>query len=192
MRYWLILAASTLLVSTLFADGVFSWKDAQGVVHYGDTPPEKVKAKAVDLPGLTIMKDFGKLYKPVLTDEERGVKKKKDTAKNPYESFRILAPRDKQAIRANDGDITVMLSTKPKLLPNHTLSVFLDGKKMAEGGLRMVNLTNLDRGKHKVYAVVNEKPASKVDKNGKNVSVQSAKLGSQIAKTSEITFSVIR
>ncbi|MCK5853854.1 MAG: hypothetical protein KAG56_01445, partial [Sulfurovaceae bacterium] len=103
--------------------------------------------------------------------EERGITKKEKVI---YAKFSILAPKDKQAIRANDGDVTVMLSLKPKLLPEHTLSVFLDGKKMAEGDLRMVNLTNLNRGDHKVYAVIN------------------GKKGKQIRKGKEIVFTVIR
>ncbi len=177
MRYWILIAISSLLFSVATTAEVFSWKDAQGTVHYGDSPPESAHAKAVTLPQLTVVKDYGKLYKPVLTAEERGVKKKTNKEKSPYKTFTILAPKNKQAIRANDGDVTVMLSFKPKLLPKHTLSVYLDGKKMAEGGLRMVNLTNLDRGEHKVYAIINEKNGKKIKK---------------IAKSKEITFTVIR
>ena len=178
MRYWTLLVISSLLFSAVATAEVFSWKDAKGTVHYSDSPPESVQAKAIILPPLTILKDYGKLYKPVLTAEERGLtKKKSNKAKSPYTTFSILAPKDKQAIRANDGDVTVMLSFKPKLLPKHMLSVYLDGKKMAEGGLRMVNLTNLDRGEHKVYAIINEK-------NGKKVK--------QVAKSKEVTFTVIR
>ena len=176
MRYLILLAMTVSFFSVVLADNIFSWKDAAGTVHYGDSPPENIKAKVVDLPGLTIVKDYGKLYQPVLTDEERGVSKEKAKAKaeSIYSNFEIQAPKDKQAIRANDGDVTVMLSIKPKLLPEHSLSVFLDGKQMAEGGLRMVNLTNLDRGDHKVYALVKSKE------------------GKEIAKTKEIVFTVIR
>ena len=178
MRYWILLAISFFLFSAVANAEVFSWTDNKGIVHYGDSPPESVHAKAVTLPQLTIVKDYGKLYKPVLTKEERGlVKKKVAKKKSPYKIFTILAPKDKQAIRANDGDVTVMLSFKPKLLPKHTLSVYLDGKKMAEGGLRMVNLTNLDRGEHKVYAIINEKDGKKIK---------------QIDKSKEVIFTVIR
>jgi hypothetical protein len=174
MRYGIALAISIFALSAVTADTIFSWKDAKGVVHYGDSPPESVKAKPVDLPELTIVKDYGKLYKPVLTAEERGITKKKEKKKSPYTKFSILAPKNNQAIRANDGDVTVMLTLKPKLLPEHKLSVFLDGKQMAEGDLRMVNLTNLDRGKHKVYAIIK----GKKDK--------------EISKSKEIVFTVIR
>ena len=178
MRYWTLLVISSLLFSVVTTAEVFSWKDAKGTVHYGDSPPESVHAKAIILPQLTIIKDYGKLYKPVLTAEERGLTKKKaDNEKSPYKTFAILAPKNKQAIRANDGDVTVMLSFKPKLLPKHILSVYLDGKKMAEGGLRMVNLSNLDRGEHKVYAIINEKEGKKTK---------------QIAKSKEVIFTVIR
>ena len=171
MRYWIALAISIATLSIVTADAIFSWKDAKGVVHYGDSPPEAAKAKAVDLPELTVVKDYGKLYKPVLTTKERGITKKK---KSHYTKFSILAPKNKQAIRANDGDVTVILALKPKLLPEHKLSIFLDGKKMAEGGLRMVNLTNLDRGEHKIYAVIN------------------GNKGKEISKSKEVIFTVIR
>jgi hypothetical protein len=176
MQYWIALAISISVLTVAAADTVFNWKDAKGVVHYGDSPPESVKARAVDLPELTVVKDYGKLYKPILTAEERGFTKEKEkkNKKEIYTKFSILAPKNKQAIRANDGDVTVMLSLKPKLLPEHTLSVFLDGKQMAEGDLRMVNLTNLDRGKHKVYAIIK------------------GKKGKKVSKSKEIVFTVIR
>jgi hypothetical protein len=163
MRYWIAVVLSVSFFSLTNADTVFSWKDAKGLVHYGDSPPESVKAKTVDLPELTIIKDYGKLYKPVLTAEERGLTKKART--NPYTKFAIIAPTNKQAIRANNGDVSVMLSLKPRLLPEHTLSVFLDGKKMAEGDLRIVNLTNLDRGKHNVYAIIKGKKEREISKS---------------------------
>lgn len=173
MHYWFTIFISLFTFSAAIATDVFSWTDEKGVVHYGDEPPEQSQAHRVHLPELTIVKDYGKLYKPVLTAEERGIKPKKQS-KSVYEKFEILAPKDKQAIRANDGDVTVMLALKPKLFPDHSLGVYLDGKQMAEGGLRMVNLTNLDRGEHKIYALVK-------DKKGKEVS-----------KSKIITFSVLR
>ncbi|HFC92273.1 MAG TPA: DUF4124 domain-containing protein [Leucothrix mucor] len=174
MRYWIALVISISVLTVVTADTVFNWKDAKGIVHYGDSPPESVKAKAVDLPELTVVKDYGKLYKPVLTAKERGLTKEKKNKKQIYTKFSILAPKDKQAIRANNGDVTVMLSLKPKLLPEHTLSVFLDEKQMAEGDLRMVNLTNLDRGEHEVYVIIK------------------GKKGKEISKSKQIVFTVIR
>lgn len=172
MRYWIAIAISVSFFSITNAETVFSWKDAKGGIHYGDSPPESVKAKAVDLPELTIVKDYGKLYKPVLTAKERGLINKKQHTH--YSKFAIIAPKNKQVIRANNGDVSVMLSLQPKLFPQHKLSVFLDGKQMVEGDLRMVNLTNLDRGEHKVYAII------KGEKNKK------------INKSKEIVFTVIR
>lgn len=172
MRFWIVLSISFSFFSVVVADGIFNWKDAKGIIHYGDSPPEWVKAKVVDLPELTVIKDYGKLYQPVLTAKEQGFVE--DNSKQVYSELSIIAPQNKQAIRANDGDVTVMLSLKPKLLPTHRLSIFLDGKQMAEGALRMVNLTNLDRGDHTVYAVIK-------GLKGKNVISSKA-----------ITFTVIR
>jgi hypothetical protein len=174
MQYGIALAISIFALSVVAADTIFSWKDAKGVVHYGDFPPESVNAKPVDLPELTVVKDYGKLYKSVLTAKERGITKKEENKKSPYTTFSILAPQNNQAIRANDGDVTVMLILKPKLLPEHKLSIFLNGKQIVEGDLRIVNLTNLDRGKHKVHAIIK-------DKKNKNIS-----------KSKEVVFTVIR
>ncbi|MCK5895730.1 MAG: DUF4124 domain-containing protein [Cocleimonas sp.] len=172
MRYWITTAISLSFFSMVGADTVFNWKDKNGITHYGDSPPESAKANVVDLPELTIVKDYGKLYQPILTAEERGLTKQK--TKKTYTRLAILAPKHNQAIRANNGDATVMLSLTPKLLPIHTLSVFLDGKKITEGALRMVNLTNLDRGKHSLFALI----------KGKN--------GEEIIKSRVIVFTIIR
>lgn len=172
MRYWIVVAISFSFFSVVVGDTVFSWKDTKGIVHYGDSPPDSVKAKAVVLPELTVLKDYGKQYKPVLTTKEQGFEKKKNKA--TYTQFSILAPKNKQAIRANDGDVTVMLSLKPKLLPKHQLSIFLDGKQMMEGDLRMINLTNLNRGEHSVYAIIK------------------GEKGKEISKSKVVVFTVIR
>jgi len=172
MWYWIIVTVSLAISSVVVADTIYRWTDAKGIVHYGDSPPESAKVRVVDFPELTIIKDYGKLYQPVLTAEERGIVNK--NKKSHYTQFSILAPKNKQAIRANDGDVTVILSLKPKLLSEHQLSIFLDDKPIAKGGLWMVNLTNLNRGEHAVYAIIN-------DKDGK-----------QIIKSKKIVFTVVR
>lgn len=180
MWHWIIVTTGLAIgltiglatYSVVIAETVYSWTDTKGSIHYGDSPPESAKIRVVDLPELTIIKDYGKLYQPVLTAKERGISD--NNKKERYSQFSILAPKDKQAIRANDGDVTVILSLKPKLLPEHQLSIFLDDKPVAKGGLWMVNLTNLNRGEHTVYAIIN-------DKNGK-----------QIKKSKKIVFTVVK
>jgi hypothetical protein len=172
MWHWIIVIISLAISSVVVAETIYSWTDTKGIVHYGDSPPESAKVRVVDLPELTIIKDYGKLYQPVLTAEERGIIDKNNKAH--YTQFSILAPKDKQAIRANDGDVTVILSLKPKLLPEHQLSIFLDDKPIAKGGLWMINLTNLNRGEHTVYAIIN-------DKDGK-----------QVVQSKKVVFTVVR
>ena len=172
MWYWIIVIISLAISSVVIADTIYSWTDTKGIVHYGDSPPESVNARIVDLPELTVIKDYGKLYQPVLTAKERGITDKNKKA--IYTQFSILAPKDKQAIRANDGDVTVILSLHPKLLPQHQLSIFLDDKLIAKGGLSMVNLTNLNRGEHIVYAIISDKE------------------GKQVMQSEKVIFTVVR
>ncbi|MCK5902978.1 MAG: DUF4124 domain-containing protein [Cocleimonas sp.] len=172
MRYWLMLIISSLFFSSLFADRVFRWKDQRGRIHYGDLPPKAVMAKTVDLPELTIVKDYGKLYEPVVFEKQkRAIPKEK---KSRYQSFSITAPKNKQAIRAPDGDITIMLSLSPKLLANDQITLFLDGKKVRKGRSRIMNLTHLKHGKHTLYGEV------------------SKKTGQESVKSEVITFTIIR
>jgi len=176
MWHWIIITITLAVSSVVVAETIYSWTDTKGRVHYGDSPPESAKVRVVDLPQLTIIKDYGKLYQPVLTAEERGItdKNKQKNEHTHYTQFSILAPKDKQTIRTNNGDISVILSLKPKLLTEHQLSIFLDDKPIAKGGLWMINLTNLNRGEHTVYAIINDKK------------------GGQIATSKKIMFTVVR
>ncbi len=74
-----------------------------------------------------------------------------------YSEFTIVSPTSDQAVRANDGKVTVSLSLKPKLMPGHTVRLKVDGKdgeQIKTGGGLSIELSNLSRGLHTVEATV--------------------------------------
>lgn len=72
-----------------------------------------------------------------------------------YRRFEILSPGPDEAVRANDGNVSVALDLEPPLSPGHRVVVRVDGQPAggAEGSLG-VTLVNLSRGTHQLDAVV--------------------------------------
>lgn len=74
-----------------------------------------------------------------------------------YTAFAIVSPTNDQAIRANDGNVTVNLSLKPGLKSGHTVVLNIDGEdgeQVNSGGSLTVGLSNLSRGRHTIEAAV--------------------------------------
>ena len=151
MRNYLLLILGACAPGILMA-GMFSWTDKSGNIVFGDTPPQGVTATALTPPKLTVLEGFGDRYQ----DTEDEVKTKppasRATVNKPqvvvYEKLNVIAPKQGQAIRANDGDVSVALSFSPKLRPGDKVVFNLDGKEVRTGTSKVVNMTNLDRGDH--------------------------------------------
>lgn len=80
-----------------------------------------------------------------------------DAAAPAYSSFSIVSPASNQAVRANNGDITVVLKLVPDLLPGHTIVLSIDGedgKQISTGDDLTIELSNLSRGLHTIKAKV--------------------------------------
>ena len=67
----------------------------------------------------------------------------------------LFGPGPDEAVRANDGNVSVALDLEPPLSPGHRVVVRVDGQPAggAEGSLG-VTLVNLSRGTHQLDAVV--------------------------------------
>lgn len=128
---------------------IYRWVDAQGNVVYGDNPPKASAAKPVNLPLLTVADSFT----PEQQQREEPAKKDEDEA---YSDFKITAPVADDAIRSNEGSLTVSLSLKPKLKAGDGIVLYLDSKQVAAGEALSFSLTDVERGEHSVFAVLND------------------------------------
>ena len=163
MRNFLLLVIGLSSPSILMA-AIFSWTDQSGNTIYGDTPPQGVTAKSIDPPKLTILEGFGQRYdaprvvtssKPKSSDTEET-----STETAQYESIKVIAPKQGQAIRANDGDVSFAISVSPKLKSGDNVIFTLDGAEVQRGALTVANMTNLDRGGHSLTVSVVDNTSS--------------------------------
>ena len=162
--------------SVVHADGLYKWKDARGNTQYGDSPPPNVNAKPMELPKITIIENYADQWKPIKFEDKQSVdepKQDQPKANNTYTKLAFLAPKQGQGIRANDGDVSAMISIKPPLKKGHQLVFSIDGKTMKKGKARTQNFSNLNRGSHTIGVKV-------IDKRGKTL------------KSSSVGFNVLR
>jgi hypothetical protein len=112
---------------------------------------------------------------PEQPDTETSVQQ--DDAASSYTGFTIVSPTSEQAVRANDGNVTVQLSLQPELISGHIIVLKIDGEDgeaFNTGNGMAVELSNLSRGQHTVEArVIDEK-------------------GSVLIQTGAVSFNVLR
>lgn len=163
--------------SAIYADGFYKWKDARGNTQYGDRPPANANAQPMDLPKITIINNYADQWKPMDFVEpstiDEPIKGETQSASNTYTKLVFLAPKLDQSIRANDGDVSAMVSIKPPLKKGHQLAFSIDGKSMGKSSSRTKNFSNLSRGSHTITVKV-------VDLKGK------------VLKSSSVGFNVLR
>ena len=164
----LIFTITSLLVASAIGE-IYSWKDSNGRTVYGDEPPENVVPTTFTPEPLMIVPS----YKAPIEDEKDAAKTKEnkpndkakeeadaqkeetDADKPPYETFKITYPTKDDVIRANDGNIFISLELSPSLATSDHIFIYINGKKVIEKSKALsVQLTQLDRGKHSMFAVV--------------------------------------
>lgn len=157
-----------VLVCATASAQVFRRIGPDGQVYFSDQPgpdAEQVEVKpaqAISLPPLP---------------RQTGATQPQHEAGAAYSAFTIVSPTAGQGVRANDGNVTVSLSLKPKLMPGHTVMLNVDGEDAEQyktGDGLTVALSNLSRGLHTVEATV-------VDAQGK-----------ALIQTGPVSFNVLR
>lgn len=182
----LLLIATVLLIHPALSAGIFSWTDASGNVVYGDSPPDTVSAKSVEPPKLTVLENFANRYGDQnKSSSQIGVSARRDRSSTafggtsrklvrPYKSVKIIAPKAGQSIRANDGDVSIALTTSPKLGAGDKVIIYLNNQQHSVIKSRVTNLSNLDRGEHNLV-----------------VEIQNSK-GETLIKSAGVSFNVLR
>lgn len=171
-----------LTQSTVFADGLYKWKDARGNTQYGDKPPANSNAQPMNLPKITIIDNYADQWKPMEFSDQAKIAQptieKSNNTSNSYTKLAFLAPKASQAIRANDGDVSAMISIQPPLKKGHSLVFSIDGKAAAKSRSRTKNFSGLSRGNHTIAVKV-------VDQRGKTV--KSSSVGFNVLRSSSLS-----
>ena len=151
MRKCLILLFA-LTVGAVHAAPAWRWVDANGQVHYSDTPVDG--AKRIDLPGA---QTFGTAQRPPpATDKSPGQAPAKATgAAQRYRAFNIVSPTQQETLWNVGTVVNVQIQLDPPLEPNHLLDVYVDGQRrnLNTRGTELT-LEDIYRGVHTIQAVI--------------------------------------
>jgi len=142
-------------LGTAVAADIYRWVDDNGNEVYSDEPVEN--AEKIELQESMT---YSPVQIPVVTDSattsvEQEISDESEV--NPNYKLTIVAPEDDAGIRINNGNVTVNLQVQPALVPERgdLIQLYLDG---LPAGTPMPQLSfmleNLDRGTHKLSAVV--------------------------------------
>jgi len=142
-------------------EGVWKWKDENGVVHYSDQPgPGAVR---VDLHSQT----FSAPDTPS-TSAPTPRSQRNSNAATYYQSLEIWKPEPEETFPNTGGQVDVRMRLEPALQGADTLALYLDGKHVEEADNSLdFTLTDVPRGQHSLIATV-------TDGNTGRVAVQSS------------------
>ena len=163
---------------------VYRWVDASGRVVYGDDPPKKSGAKAVELPTLTIADGYTPKVAaapdtPVAAQAAPESVPASDvppeTAEaTAYSEFKITSPTPDETVRSNTGSVEMSAALTPSLKSGDGIVWYVDSKQAGSGTTPTITLNDLTVGTHRVFAVLNDAA------------------GNIIQNTETITFNVLR
>lgn len=143
----------------LAAAGVYKWVDADGNVHFSDTP--QPGAEEVHLPPA---QTYTPAPLPPITPRPEP-----PAAPADYTRFELTAPAPDASLWENTGTVPVSFAIEPPLKAGrgHKLEVLLDGQVRATVTTSNATLENVDRGTHSLQGRI-------VDASGKVLSSTSA------------------
>ena len=134
---------------------VYRWVDENGNTVFSDQP--SANAKQIELPEPST-------YSPVVIpaetqadSEQTDADAEEEMPAAPNYQLQIASPQDDEALRVNDGNLTVNIQIRPALSQQRgdMIQLRMDGRPYGQprAGLSF-NLANVDRGTHTLSAVV--------------------------------------
>jgi hypothetical protein len=196
--YSLLVALFIPLQSQAF--GIKKWQEPNGDTIYGDNPPQGQTSQAVNLPPITIIEalpvDNQHIYQNQSNDltatsssnnqannystsaNNNAYRSKENERDNDDEAIKrdlqLMTPKHDQAIRANNGEVTITFKARPALQKGERLVLYLDDRQKMAGEQTHFTLEQLDRGTHTVFGVWQDRK------------------GNTLAKSKSVTFHVLR
>lgn len=168
MKYlFLLFIAFSVSIASAQMSQMYKRIGPNGEVYFSDQPGPD--AEEIELSPVNV--------KPAETLEVDKVSPAQKEEALTYTNFSIVSPMDADAIRANDGNITIQLSLQPALLPDHTINLILNsenGKQIKTSKSLTIELLNMSRGLYTIQASI-------VDESGK-----------ELIRTKENSFHLLR
>lgn len=139
-----------LLLLSLAAQGeIYRSVDADGNVTFTDQPAKD--SKKLDLAPLTVIPSVE------VTNPQAGESEQDTPGTASYSIFQILDPINSSTVRANGGQLQVILGLEPLIQKSdHRIHLFLDGQEAAKSQGTTVTLNGVNRGEHRLQAQVRD------------------------------------
>ncbi len=135
------------------AKSYYTWVDANGKVHYSDTPPPNTNQPVVaqPLPSYPAptpqpQPQYQPQPAPQPTPQPTPVAQKVTYASK----VSISSPQNKATIRDNSGNITINASTNHPLQSDQSLRLVINGRTVATQRSTRFQLNNVDRGEQQI------------------------------------------
>lgn len=143
-----------LLLAVLAFGGVevWRWTDADGVVHYTDTPTPGAERLIINAPPPS-----GSSVAPPERREPRRSSRDEEPEGAPgYGVLAIQSPGQDEVLWNIEGQLAVSVAVDPPLGPGHRIRLYLDGSpaETLEPGRTATRLSNVFRGEHSLRAEV--------------------------------------
>lgn len=139
--FWLTSAGATVLYKTV---------DKDGKVTYTDKPSDEAEA-------ITVQTDRNVVSTPRMNSgsPQPSNDKEEKSEGTAYDIFAIDSPADEEGVRANDGSVNIVVGISPRIHPNHSIRMHMDGAPVGQDQkIPYFNLANVDRGSHELVAMV--------------------------------------
>lgn len=149
----LIFLMSLILVSAVGAETkIYKYTDEHGNVYYSDVKPNDDATEA-KLPKLTIIesKKVAPSNEPVQSSQAQEYEQKPPST-NVLANFKITTPAYEESIINTGGLVTAAVSLNGKLPKSLAIRFYLDGKPQKLQRSHSIELTNVFRGEHEIYA----------------------------------------
>ena len=163
MNSRLLLVSACLLAWTALADQsrvqLWKWTDANGVVHYSDVPGPGAVRVGVSVDqgsgGDSVSSADAGQDSGAADGAEGGEGSYVPPASSSYRSLSIQSPDDQASFFDANAVVSVQIASDPGLAKGDSVYLFLDGKRVADGGNAMAySLSNIPRGEHRLQAII--------------------------------------
>lgn len=148
-----------LFVLPVFAESIYVWTDAKGVMHFSDKPSDSQNSVKTTIEMPTEIENTNSVQ---TTATATTPAQQSSQDQNTY-NINIISPSAGATIRNGMGDVEVSIETSPALdnPTQYQLNVLLDGNSQTCDTTSMsCSLTNVYRGAHTLQAQL-------LDQNGK-------------------------
>jgi hypothetical protein len=139
--------AVVLMLPLLTQAEIYKWVDKDGHIHFGD--------KAQDAAEKVALQPLQSYSAPKVAEADSA---QEDTASQQQErvnyQLQIISPSNKATFHNNLGNVDVSLSLVPELQADDKIRLMLDGKSMSEGSQLTMQLSDIERGEHKLQAQI--------------------------------------